>query len=250
MLKTCPCWIWLTVSCLALTQMVHVREQSPAVQRANESESLKYLMYSPVEAADSKKRDSKTPAAWPLVLFLHGGGEGGNDLEKVKQHGLPKLIEGGKSFPFFVVSPQNPSETQFWDDQQLIRLVDEIVQSHPIDESRIYLTGLSRGAFGAWRLAVQNPDRFAAVVPISGGGPLPYVQRLKHVPIWAFHGQQDTVIPCRESQRLVDELNRVGGNVKLTLYPKAGHDAWTETYENPQLYEWLLQQKKPATVTR
>lgn len=253
MLKNYRSWIGLAICFLGsfpLSPTTCAQEQFGVVhvvQQATQIEPLKYLLYSPDKPKSGETIELET---WPLVLFLHGGGEGGDDIEKVKKHGLPKLIQNGNSFPFFVVSPQNPSESQFWNDQQLIRLVDEIVASHPIDESRIYLTGLSRGAFGAWRLAVQNPDRFAAIVPISGGGPLPYIKRLKNVPIWAFHGAKDGVIPYQESQRLVDELKRVGGKVKFTLYPDAAHDAWTETYQNPQLYEWLLQQKKPETATR
>jgi predicted peptidase len=214
------------------------------VQKQGTQETLRYLFYSPVKA------ESEAGESFPLVLFLHGGGEGGDDIEKVKKHGLPKLIAAGKNFPFFVVSPQNPSETQFWDDQQLMRLVDEMIRKHPIDESRIYVTGLSRGAYGAWRLAIQNADRFAALVPISGGGPLPYVKKLKSVPTWAFHGAKDKVIPVSESQRLVDALQKAGGNVKLTVYPDARHDAWTQTYENPKLYQWLLKQKRQRPVRR
>ncbi len=212
-------------------------QQSVQTQQAEEREPLRYLFYSP----DRSEADNQQ--TFPLVLFLHGGGEGGSDIEKVKKHGLPKLIDAGQDFPFYVVSPQNPSETQFWDDQQLIRLLDEVLAKHPIDASRVYLTGLSRGGYGAWRLAIQNPNRFAALVPISGGGPLPYVKRIKHIPIWAFHGEQDPVIPVEESRRLIDALRKAGGNAKLTVYPEAEHDAWTRTYENPELYTWLLNQR-------
>ncbi len=213
---------------------------------------LKYLLYLPKDLNDSKMTELpkvKTPnekeaiQQWPLVLFLHGGGEGGDDINLVKKHGLPKLIAAGRDFPFFVVSPQNPNETQFWDDQRLMQLLNEIKSTHPIDPKRVYLTGMSRGGYGAWRLAIQNPDHFAAVVPVCGGGALPYVKRLKSVPIWVFHGAKDPVIPLEESQRLVQELKRVGGNVKFTIYPEADHDAWTETYDSPDLYSWLMEQK-------
>ena len=239
MFRTYSVAICALISCFAIWLVEDRSQQTAEVQKTADVQPLKYLLYEPADAADSE-----AGKRWPLVVFLHGGGEGGDDLETVKKHGLPKLIEAGQDFPFFVVSPQNPSKTQFWDDQQLIRLVDEIASSHPIDPSRIYLTGLSRGAFGAWRLAIQNPDRFAALVPISGGGPLPYVKRIKDLPVWVFHGEKDTVIPVNESRRLVEELKNSGSNVKFTTYPDASHDAWTETYENPDLYEWMLQQKK------
>ncbi len=210
-------------------------------QAANAKTSLRYWVYLP-NTATNRKTKSET---YPLVLFLHGGGEGGDNPSKVKKHGLPKLIAQGKSFPFILVAPQNPSETQFWDDQALIRLLDEIESKHPVNRSRVYLTGMSRGGYGAWRLAIQNPTRFAALVPVCGGGPLPYVKRISHIPTWVFHGQQDTVIPISESQRLVDALKESGGNVKLTVYPEAGHDAWTQAYDEPDLYRWMLEQKKP-----
>jgi predicted peptidase len=179
-----------------------------------------------------------------LVLFLHGGGEGGTDIQKVTKHGLPKLIAAGKTFPFIVASPQNPSESQFWDDQQLLLLLDELQRDLPVDPTRIYLTGLSRGGFGAWRLAIQNPERFAALVPICGGGPAPYAKRLKNVPTWVFHGKQAPVIPIVESERMVNALRAAEGNVRFTIYPDAEHDAWSETYDNPELYQWMLNQKR------
>lgn len=196
--------------------------------------ALRYLLYQPSRNPQSE------PA--PLVLFLHGGGEGGQDIELVKKHGLPKLIAAGQDFPFFVVAPQNPSQTQFWDDQALIDLLDELQRDLPVDSRRVYLTGLSRGAYGAWRLAIQNPNRFAALIPISGGGPAPYASRISHLPVWVFHGARDQNIPLEESQRMVQALKAAHGNVRFTIYPEAGHDAWTATYDDPQIYQWLLQQ--------
>lgn len=234
--------LYLCLTVAALTGQSVTAQQVVRTQKAEERTPLQYLLYTP-------NAESKPVSGFPLVLFLHGGGEGGSDIEKVKKHGLPKLIEGGESFPFIVVSPQNPSETQFWDDQQLICLLDELEAQLPVDPSRIYLTGLSRGGYGAWRLAIQNPDRFAAFVPISGGGTVPYAKKLKDVPTWVFHGARDRVIPLVESQRMVDALRQVDGNVKFTIYPEAGHDAWTETYDNPELYKWLLEQKIANKVT-
>lgn len=213
-------------------------EEQIRIQKSQGGKALKYLLYLPEGFDDSNTTN------YPLVLFLHGGGEGGDDIQKVKKNGPPKLIQGGTQFPFILVAPQNPSETQFWDDQQLIQLLNEVQAELPVDERRIYLTGLSRGAFGAWRLAIQNPNRFAALVPICGGAPLPYIKRIKHVPTWVFHGAKDPVIPISESQRLVDALKSAGSEVKFTIYPEAKHDAWTETYSNPKVIQWMLQQRR------
>ncbi|HBE68754.1 MAG TPA: phospholipase [Planctomycetaceae bacterium] len=208
------------------------REQSAAAGQTR----LRYWLYLP-EAYETQDK-------WPLMLFLHGGGEGGGELEKVKKHGPPKLLDQGASMPMIVVAPQNPSETQFWDDQALSRLLDELDTQLKVDSRRIYLTGLSRGGYGAWRLAIQNPDRFAALVPISGGGAQPYVKRIKDLPTWVFHGAKDPVIPVSESERMVRALKAAGGDVRLTVYPDAAHDAWTEAYNTPELYQWLAGQAR------
>ncbi len=219
-------------------KLILAQTQVERVQKNASEKPLRYLLYVPKQEA---------PKPLPLVLFLHGGGEGGQNIEKVKKHGPPKLVAEGKVFPFILLSPQNPSDTQFWDDQELIRLLDEMQSEFPVDQSRVYLTGLSRGAYGAWRLAIQNPDRFAAVIPICGGGPLPYIHRLKSVPIWAFHGAKDNVIPISESRRLVESLRASRGTVKFTVYPDAKHDSWTQTYNNPKVYDWLLSQQRPPS---
>jgi predicted peptidase len=176
---------------------------------------------------------------WPLVLFLHGAGERGADLELVKKHGPPRLIAEGKTFPFIMVAPQCP-EGQWWSEDVLIALLDKIESDYSVDRSREYLTGLSMGGFGTWRLAMLNPDRFAAIMPVCGGGDEKLICAIKNVPAWAFHGAKDPVVPLSESQKIVDALKACGGDPKLTVYPEAGHDSWTETYNNPEVYTWLL----------
>lgn len=197
--------------------------------------SLDYLLYLP---EDYDKKDS-----WPLMLFLHGAGERGDDLELVKKHGPPKLIAAGRQFPFIVVSPQC-KPNRWWEPLELSTLLDEVTEKYKVDEDRIYVTGLSMGGFGTWRLAAYTPKRFAAIVPICGGGETYWTRRFPHLPIWVFHGAKDSGVPLERSQAMVEALEKRAGNVQLTIYPEAGHDAWTETYNNPKLYEWLLEQKR------
>ena len=202
--------------------------------------SCNYLLFLPESYGQEKKN-------WPLILFLHGAGERGSDIEKVKVHGPPKIVQTKKDFPFIVVSPQCP-EDEWWTDKTevLINLLDEIVAHYDVDTERIYLTGLSMGGYGSWALASQYPDRFAAVAPICGGGDPILARTLKDVPIWAFHGAKDSVVPVEESKRLVEAVNARGGNAKLTIYPDANHDSWTETYNNPKLYDWLLEHRRTS----
>ena len=124
--------------------------------------------------------------------------------------------------------------------------MDDIAAKYRVDKDRIYLTGLSMGGFGTWSLAAAHPERFAAIVPICGGGNPADAAKLKNLPIWVFHGAKDPVVPPERSESMVKAIKAAGGNVKLTVYPDAGHDAWTATYENPELYRWLFAQKRGA----
>jgi predicted peptidase len=193
-----------------------------------------YLLYLPKEYG--KETDKK----WPLMLFLHGSGESGSDIEKVKMHGPPKLVAGGKEFPFIIVSPQAPTSRIGWQVETLNTLLDDVIQKYSVDQDRVYLTGLSMGGFGTWALASANPERFAAIAPICGGGQPFMARRLKNVPAWVFHGGKDPTVPVKNSEDMVDALKSAGGDVKLTIYPDAGHDSWTATYDNPELYTWFL----------
>lgn len=180
----------------------------------------------------------------PLIVFLHGAGERGSDIELVKVHGPPKIVENQVRFPFAVLSPQCEAG-ESWDPVTLDLLLDEIVGQHPIDETRIYLTGLSMGGRGTWDWAMYRPDRFAAVAPICGWGERFQAKKLMTVPTLVFHGAVDQVVPVQESSDMVQALLRHGNEqVKYTVYPKAGHDSWTETYQDPALYEWFLSHRK------
>lgn len=176
---------------------------------------------------------------FPLVLFLHGSGERGSDLDKVLIHGPPRLIAAGRDFPFIVVSPQCP-EQQVWNTDILSRLLDELEQNHAVDSRRIYVTGLSMGGFATWSLAASTPFRFAAAAPICGGGRPEWSYQLKNLPISVYHGEKDEGVKLERSQEMVDAIKAAGGDVRLTVYPGVGHDSWTQTYDDPTFYEWLL----------
>lgn len=179
----------------------------------------------------------------PLVVFLHGAGERGEDVSAVAKHGPPKLVRAGREFPFILVSPQcRPG--RWWQPTEVLALIDHVQATHRVDADRIYLTGLSMGGFGAWETAGLEPDRFAAIAPVCGGGTPMIIRNLTGVPVWAFHGDADPVVPAKSSQRLVDAVNERGGNAKLTLYKGVGHDSWTQTYDDPQFWDWLLSQRR------
>jgi predicted peptidase len=203
---------------------------------------MQYLLYLPKDYDDLANR-------WPLVLFLHGKGESGSDLAKVKTHGPPKLVEAKNDYPFILVSPQSPHGG--WDPQALCALLDDIVARYRVDGDKIYLTGLSMGGYGAWALAAYAPDRFAAIVPICGCGRTTDAKKLVNLAIWVFHGAKDQVVPLAQSEAMVNALKAAGSDAKFTIYPDAGHDSWTATYDNPELWRWLLQQKRrPGSGSR
>jgi dienelactone hydrolase len=200
-------------------------------------QETQYLLYLPDGyAADTAKK-------WPLLIFLHGSGESGVDLEKVKVHGPPKLIEEGKKFQFIVVSPQAPPQTG-WQAEVLKGMLDDLKKKYRVDNDRVYLTGLSMGGYGTWNLSEKYPGEFAAIAPICGGGDVGEVWKLRHMPVWCFHGAKDDVVLPAASQKMVDALRKYNSNVKFTLYPDANHNSWEVTYNNDSLYQWLLAQKK------
>lgn len=167
----------------------------------------------------------------------------------LEAHGPPKLIAGGEDFPFIVISPQAP-KGRWWQPAELIALLDDVAAKYNIDEDRVYCTGLSMGGFGTWALGHHAPDRFAALAPICGGGEKYWADRFAHVPVWAFHGAKDSGVPLQRSEQMVEALKKSGGSPKLTVYPDAGHDSWTETYANPAFYQWLLEQRRTKQSNR
>lgn len=197
-----------------------------------EQEYLKYL---------PDGYDTEIEKTWPLLIFLHGAGERGNDIEKIKVHGPPMLVEQGKAFPFIIVSPQAKAG---WDEDFLYQMILDLAANHRVDTDRIYLTGLSMGGYGTWRLAQKYPEMFAAIVPICGGGDPTDIWKLRHMPVWCFHGKLDEIIPISASETMVNALKPINNEVRFTIYPETYHDSWIQAYNDPELYQWLLEQKK------
>lgn len=187
----------------------------------------------------------RTPPPHPLIIYLHGSGERGSDPQVLHTYGPNTYAQQNADFPFMVVSPQCP-KNEFWISQihALEVLLAHLLQNHPIDPQRVYLTGNSMGGYGAWAWGAYRPQHFAAMIPICGGG-VPWTARaLVQVPVWAFHGDADETVDIGESARMVNALNRAGGSAELTIYPGVGHDSWSQTYLNPQIYTWLLNHKR------
>jgi predicted peptidase len=179
---------------------------------------------------------------WPLMLFLHGAGDAGANLDRVKILGPPMIVETNQSFPFILVSPQSPVRS--WDINALNAFLDEMIRKYRVDKDRVYLTGASMGGSGTWAFAIADPEKFAAIAPVSGSGDTNAAARVAHLPVWAFHGAKDPVVKVERAQDMIAAVQAAGGTARLTIYPEGKHDAWTETYNNPELYQWLLAQKR------
>lgn len=198
--------------------------------------SYPYLMFIP-------KLRVQRANGLPLLIFLHGSGERGADIEKVKVHGPPKLVQVRPDFPFVTVSPLLEAEGD-WDVGKLDAMLAQVRRKVHVDPARIYLTGLSRGGHATWRWAAERPELFAAIAPIAGRGDVTQACGLKDMPVWAFHGDKDNVVAPEGSSIMVDAINACGGSARLTMYSNVGHDSWTRAYDDPALYAWLLAQRK------
>ncbi len=210
--------------------------------------AINYLLYTPAAFGRQPGR------RWPLIVFLHGGGERGDDPQLLKAQPLPKTLAGPATFPAIVFSPQLPLRLTFWSD--LIEPVDVLLRRleahYAVDKRRVYLTGLSTGGFGTWEYGLRHPRRFAALVPIAGGydggSAVPAgICALRNVPIWAFHGALDTIIPPERSAVLVGALRACGSKVvRFTLYAGVDHfGSWPRAYADPALWRWLFAQRLP-----
>ncbi len=193
-------------------------------------------------------KDLKNGGKYPLLLFLHGAGEKGNDNQKQLKHDPTKLAPKGvfEKNPMIVVAPQCPAD-QFWSGPTLetvIKMVKDFQKELPVDAQRIYITGLSMGGYGTWSALAMEPKLFAAAIPICGGGDPASVHKFDKVPIWAFHNDGDPTVTVEGSRSMIAALKKAGGDPKYTEYQSTQHDAWSRTYKDPGLWEWLHSQKR------
>ena len=187
---------------------------------------------------------------WPMILFLHGIGERGDDIELVHVHGPLKEARLREDFHFIIVAPQCPtpaegegylSSTWVQSEPDLLKIIDQVTSAYRVDKERLYLTGLSMGGFGCFSLAANHPGLFAAVAPLCGGGDATLAKAYEGTPFWVFHGEKDPVVPINRSAEMVGSMEAMGQEVKFTKYPDLGHDCWSVTYANDDLYAWFLE---------
>jgi predicted peptidase len=203
--------------------------EGPIVKQA----SLQYLVSVPDDYETSRGK------RYPLLVFLHGSGERGTNLELLKVHGPLKLAAAGKKFPFIVVAPQCP-ERRSWDADELVGLLNDLEKKFRVDRSREYLTGISMGGYGTWALVAAQPKRFAAIAPVCGGGDPKLAPTFAKVPTWVVHGDKDPAVAFSQSVAMVDAMKAAGGSPIFTQVVGGTHDVWTEFYLKDEFYEWLL----------
>lgn len=238
-------WLVLCVALFAQQGVIAQALVETFEASATRDYALDYLVYLP-DGYDGGD------AAYPLVLFLHGSGERGDDVEKVKAWGPPKHLEKGEGiwadFPAIVIAPQCPAGRR-WDADELLALLDEVESMYRVDADRVSVTGLSMGGYGTWAVAERAADRLAAIVPICGGYPYASAaapEAIGRLPVWAFHGDADRVVPVNETLEVCAFLKRAGGDVRWTIFEGVGHVSWPKAYEDPELWEWLFAQKRSA----
>ncbi len=198
----------------------------------------KYVVFVP--------HDYKGDKAYPLILFLHGAGETGTDGWKQESVGLGKAIKKQqKTFGFIAVFPQAQKRTWQADSEEgkrAMAILEQVEKEYKVDSKRIYLTGLSMGGYGTWSFAVKYPDKWAAIVPICGGGDPKEAAKIKNIPCWCFHGEADKAVNVQRSRDMIEALKAAGGMPRYSEYPGVGHNSWDKAYGTPELYDWLLQQ--------
>lgn len=200
------------------------------------SQTIQYLLIFPA-------RYTQTTTQWPIILFLHGSSLRGQNLDLVKEYGPTWLAERRDDFPFVVLAPQC-SEAEDWEDKSalLAALLDEVIQKYRIDQDRVYLTGTSMGGRGTWTLACQHPDYFAAIAPLAAAKPIipaSWPKNMFSMPIWAFHGEEDTVAPLQDAEAIIHSLRQQGGAPRFTILPDQGHTI-AGIYKEQELYDWFL----------
>lgn len=219
----------------------------------------KELLYRFMEPAISDAGDEK----FPLVIFLHGAGERGDNNQAQLKHVMSRFVtrDMRNKYPAYMIVPQCPKEkawSNFDRGNQLrlkknpaeegrlvMELLEEVLKKYPIDEQRIYIGGLSMGGFGTWDLVARYPDKFAAAFPICGGGDPTQAEKYLDIPLWCFHGADDTVVPAELSRQMIQAIKAKGGSPIYTEFERTGHDSWSAAFdENPFVYDWLFSQRK------
>lgn len=218
-------------ACILLFWTIHTQAQT--IQSIiDKNMPYNYVLHLP------KGYEQDSAKQYPLLLFLHGRSSSGTDLERVKRYGVIYEIARGMELDFVVLAPQCQSG---WDSERLIRLLDTAQVLYRVNPRQTYLTGMSMGGYGAWFLAGDYPDRFAALAPVCGGGDARDAEKLVPLPTWVFHGALDKAVPLSESQKMVNAIKaKKGEQIQLTIYPKDGHSELVKVFRMKELYQWFL----------
>ncbi len=189
------------------------------------------------------KNYKKEGAKWPLLVFLHGASYRDKGMEAVKRNVPLSDIKRDGNLPFIVVAPKCPSGKR-WSSYYLKLLLNDVCAKYPVDEDRVYMTGMSLGGFGSWEFACRYPEYLAAIAPVCGGGKPDRAAAMKDVPVWAFHGDKDRTVSVRRTESMANALKKAGGNVKFTRMAGYGHNIGKKVYSKSELYDWLLEQRR------
>jgi len=246
----------LIISSEILSAQINFQEEFKSEFFLAGEDTLWYRILSPTNIEEGKK--------YPLVLFLHGAGQRGNDNLQQLKHGIWNFArpEIRKEYPAYIIAPQTPSDQKWsvinwWGSVEqtfqdsispvLAKTTDLLklsLDNLPIDKDRVYVTGLSMGGFGTWEFIQRNPSIIAAAVPVCGGGDLTKAKDIANIPIWTFHGALDRVVKPEFSRMMVDSLRKYGGNPGFTEYPDINHDSWVRAYSDSSMINWLFRQKR------
>jgi predicted peptidase len=215
--------------------------------------------------------DANSSGKYPLVLFFHGSGERGDDNEKQLLNGVERFAtpDSQSQYPCFVLAPQCPTHL---DDQPIVwtgerermhllklapevaiplrtalELLNTIQEKFQVDMDRTYVTGISMGGFATWEALIRHPQKFAAAIPVCGGGDATYADRIRHIPVWAFHGANDSAVPVECSRLMIKMLEKAGGHPRYTEYPGVGHNSWDRAYAEPELLSWFFSQSRDTS---
>ena len=246
----------LLYASLFLTSTLNASEEQKKVFVTKYGEKLNYQLYSP-----------KSSKALPLIIFMHGAGERGNDNKKQTVHGVPEFIAYSKKTkqPVLILSPQVTFNQQWvnvpWSATEhttpkypslpmrlTIDLVKKMIAEGKVDKSRIYVTGLSMGGFGVWDLMQREPKLIAAGIPVCGGADIKSSQEVKDIPVWVHHGAKDSIVKPKRARDMVNALKSLGSSPKYTEYKKRGHFVWKQAYGNEEVLKWLFAQKKSTDL--